>query len=332
MTDILQVMYGRGKSGIRVVRVFRGSYFGLDQKSDPRITRNDTKKPSATAWSTIPFAQLSRLCCVHSSLNSGARIRRSNFGRDFLVADAASRLHFKRLMYQPISITSTPYSSPAPHELATLNDAIARPRIASKSGFGHGLLRRLRRERRRRKVGRAYDMALEVARMIPAGARVLDIGCGSGYIAHHLSGMRNADVTGIDLEPGTEAPIRYRQYDGVNFPVEKASIDAALLCYVLHHTQDLRTLLVELRRVLSHGGVAVIYEDIPESAWDRLMCSMHDLKWRKRTGPCTFRTEAAWRGVFEFHGFEVVTERRLSRWRNLAYPVTRKCYLLKVRK
>lgn len=236
-------------------------------------------------------------------------------------------------MYQPLSISSSVlHSSRESLDLSTLNHAIALPRTTATSGFLAGVSRRWRRERRRRKVGRAYDMALEIAQMIPAGARLLDIGCGSGYIAHHLSGMRNANVTGIDLEPKTEAPIKYRRYDGVNFPVEKASVDAALLCYVLHHTQDLRTVLIELHRVLSHGGIAVIYEDIPESGWDRLMCSMHDLKWRKRTGPCTFRTEAAWRSVFEFHGFEVVTERRLSRWRNLAYPVSRRCYLLKVKK
>src|SRR5882762_925654 len=53
----------------------------------------------------------------------------------------------------------------------------------------HGIRRRWSRERRRRKVGRAYDMALEVARVIPHGSRVLDVGCGNGYIAHHLSAL-----------------------------------------------------------------------------------------------------------------------------------------------
>ena len=226
-------------------------------------------------------------------------------------------------MYQPsitVASTSPGYSTPF-SDSTPFRETTTKPL--------NGLVRRLRRERRRRKVGRAYDMALEVAPLIAAGARVLDIGCGSGYIAHHLSVLRSAHVTGIDLQPRTEARINYRQYDGVTFPVEKASIDAALLCYVLHHAQDLQTVLIELRRVLCSGGVAIVYEDIPLSGWDRLMCAIHNLKWRRQTGPCTFRTEAAWRSVFGFHGFEVVNERRLSRWRNLAYPVSRRRYVLR---
>ena len=49
----------------------------------------------------------------------------------------------------------------------------------------NGIMRRLKRERRRRKVGRAYDMALEIARAVPHGSEILDVGCGNGFIAHN---------------------------------------------------------------------------------------------------------------------------------------------------
>ena len=42
-------------------------------------------------------------------------------------------------------------------------------------GILSGFWRRLRRERRRRKVGRAYDMALEIARAIPNDAGHSDV-------------------------------------------------------------------------------------------------------------------------------------------------------------
>lgn len=236
-------------------------------------------------------------------------------------------------MYQPsVAISSSaPYASDRSSDLSTLNDSLALPARPTTSGLFQGILRRWHRERRRRKVGRAYDMALEVARMIPRGARVLDIGCGNGYIAHHLAAILRADVAGIDLNQTTEAPIHYQQYNGSRFPISDQSFEAALLCYVLHHTQDLKVVLTELRRVLRNGGLAVVYEDIPETSLDRLVCAIHNRKWRNRTGPCSFRREDEWRALFRSYGFAVVTERRLSRWRNIAHPVSRRCYLLKVK-
>jgi ubiquinone/menaquinone biosynthesis C-methylase UbiE len=133
---------------------------------------------------------------------------------------------------------------------------------------------------------------------------------------------------GIDLEETTEAPIDYRPFDGTRFPVETQSLDAVLFCYVLHHAQDLGTLLSEVRRVLRADGQVVVYEDDPESWWDRIVCSIHNLKWRGRTGPCTFKTEAGWRQLFESAGFEVGKTRSLSRWRNLAHPVSRRFFVM----
>jgi ubiquinone/menaquinone biosynthesis C-methylase UbiE len=202
------------------------------------------------------------------------------------------------------------------------------PLVYAVEGLAGGVQRRWRRERRRRHVGRAYDMALEIARLLPRGSRVLDVGCGSGFIAHHLGGVGAARVTGIDVRRHADAPIEYASFDGERFPVLEASFDAVLLCYVLHHAQDQSAFLGEVRRVLRAGGVAVVYEDVPATAWDRVACAAHDRAWRARTGPCRFRLGDEWRALFESAGFRVVSERTLSRWRNLAHPVRRTLFVL----
>ena len=188
--------------------------------------------------------------------------------------------------------------------------------------------RRLRRMRRRKKVGRAYDMALEVARLLPPRADVLDVGCGNGFIAHHLSGLLRSTVVGLDVMGDTAAKINYVSFDGQHFPIQDGRFDAVLLCYVLHHVKDAGLVLREVKRVLRKDGLALIYEDIPRRRWDRGVCWTHDRKWRTRTGPCTFHFDYDWRTVFNSAGFELIMERQLSRWRNLTHPVSRQFYLL----
>ena len=119
----------------------------------------------------------------------------------------------------------------------------------------------------------------------------------------------------------------FRVTHGARFPIASDSVDAVLLCYVLHHAQDVSEVLSEVKRVLRPGGVAIIYEDIPETFWDRFMCAIHNRQWRERTGPCTFRNRTEWRALFEDLDFEVIAERQLSRMRNLMHPVLRSFYL-----
>lgn len=41
---------------------------------------------------------------------------------------------------------------------------------------------------------------------------------------------------------------------------------------LLHHAQNVPIVLNEMRRVLRDGGPAIIYEDIPQTFWDRGVC------------------------------------------------------------
>jgi SAM-dependent methyltransferase len=190
--------------------------------------------------------------------------------------------------------------------------------------------RRFQRMRRRRKVGRAYDMALEIARVLKPRATVLDVGCGNGFIAHHLTGLLKSRVIGLDVTNFTSASIDYVPYDGRHFPVRDGSVDAVLLCYVLHHAKDAALVLNEVRRVLTKDGRVIVYEDSPSSWWDRAVCWSHSLQWQGRTGHCTFQLESEWQGTFLLSGFKVVSRRGLSRWRNIAHPVSRNFFVLEI--
>src|SRR5437764_15354088 len=97
---------------------------------------------------------------------------------------------------------------------------LTQPRRGLLYEIAQGCKRRWAREHRRRKVGRAYDMALEIARVIPRATDVLDVGCGNGFIAHHLSAILRTQVAGIDVADASEAPIDYRRYDSKHFPAE----------------------------------------------------------------------------------------------------------------
>ncbi|MFN2493041.1 MAG: class I SAM-dependent methyltransferase [Pyrinomonadaceae bacterium] len=235
-------------------------------------------------------------------------------------------------MFEPTVSIPQPSATYAPFDARLVEQAgTSHPnsRMQTSTGVFAGLSRRIRRERRRRKVGRAYDMALEIARVIPRHSQVLDVGSGNGFVAHHLSALLGTNVIGIDLNQVSEAPINYRQFDGTSFPVEDESSNALLLCYVLHHVQNLNAVVGEIRRVLRGDGLVIVYEDIPACAWDRFVCWTHNLKWRRRTGVCSFRLESEWRSIFDEAGFELIQDRQLSRWRNMAHPVRRAFFLLR---
>jgi SAM-dependent methyltransferase len=101
-----------------------------------------------------------------------------------------------------------------------------------------------------RRVGILSDW---FARLVPKGARVLDVGCGDGLISAVLQSKRpDLSVRGIDVLARVHTHIPVELFDGSRIPFDDQSFDVVLFSDVLHHTDDPTILLGEARRVAKH--------------------------------------------------------------------------------
>lgn len=95
---------------------------------------------------------------------------------------------------------------------------------------------------------------------LPKGAKVLDLGCGSGIFTHLLSGQ-GFKAEGLDISPKLLELAR-RNYPAVPFiegdvealPYEDESVDGLLLSGLVHHLPDPQRCASEAFRVLRKGG------------------------------------------------------------------------------
>jgi SAM-dependent methyltransferase len=97
------------------------------------------------------------------------------------------------------------------------------------------------------------------------GARVLDIGCGSGYIAEALAELAGpgGSVHAVDVRDQrlVEDGYEFHQVTGTALPFEDESIDVVLSNHVIEHVgeePDQLRHLQEVRRVLRPGGLCYL--------------------------------------------------------------------------
>ena len=112
------------------------------------------------------------------------------------------------------------------------------------------------------------DVESLLGRPLRAGERVLDAGCGTGYLAAGLRRARpDAYVVGSDLSAGMLGNAREAgawplvQGDAERLPFRDGSFDLVVARGVLHHLPDVPAALREWRRVLAPGGAVVLVSE-----------------------------------------------------------------------
>jgi ubiquinone/menaquinone biosynthesis C-methylase UbiE len=136
------------------------------------------------------------------------------------------------------------------------------------------------------------------------GETILDIGSGFGSLTMELA-KNNPDskVYGIDLHDSLTSQsqmnaevlrvpnVEFRTGSAYALPFEKDSVDAATCFFMLHHLEDIKFALFEIKRALKKGGI---------------LTAIEPLAHQHHHGPQLSETE--WIELFEDVGFGMETE------------------------
>ena len=202
---------------------------------------------------------------------------------------------------------------PSVHEQMAVNEQMDRDEQLrqefnewAKAGRGEGM------EKGHGPVG---QQAIELMN-IPTDARVLDVGCGSGWASRLIAAKaRNGRVVGIDIsdEMVTLSANTSKEFPNVEFRVASAEalpfadgeFTHAFSMESLYYYSDMPTALKEIQRVLAPGGMFVTVVDLyqenePSHQW------VDDLKV-----PVQLLSISDYRTLFEDAGFVNIEDRRL---------------------
>lgn len=124
-------------------------------------------------------------------------------------------------------------------------------------------------------LGPLFDgIAANAAAVAPAGARVLEVGCGPGRLSIALA-QRGFDVTGLDLDPAMieragfnaerlgedeERRPAFLVGDVASLAFADESFDLVVSTLSMHHWADVSAGLAEIGRVLRPGGRALVWD------------------------------------------------------------------------
>ncbi len=166
--------------------------------------------------------------------------------------------------------------------------------------------------------GRPATRALGEQIDLPAGATVLDVGCGIGGPARFFAAERGWRVEGIDLTAeyvavaealsrrvGMADKASFRQASATNLPFPDASFDSAYMLHVGMNIADKKAVFTEVRRVLRPGGIFGIYDAMRQGDG----AFAYPVPWSSEPATNHIDTPDAYRSALAAAGFTVIKER-----------------------
>jgi 2-polyprenyl-3-methyl-5-hydroxy-6-metoxy-1,4-benzoquinol methylase len=157
---------------------------------------------------------------------------------------------------------------------------------------------------------------IEVALPELRGKKVLEIGCGSGYLYDHIRKKKDVQVeyVGSDVNEHMVAFCREKypeacwvQLRELPYPYADGEFDVVLIWNVIHHLNDYRDVLGLLSEAIRIAPSVIMFEPLQSNP--RMLRLLKSRYWRITDGGKYYFTRREWQDVFERVGAEIVWAR-----------------------
>jgi SAM-dependent methyltransferase len=164
---------------------------------------------------------------------------------------------------------------------------------------------------------RARRLYPHIIKSVQDCTTIVDLGCGDTILTEFIDRTSEKKVLGVDTLDTNLTSIPVLIYDGQSLPFEDKSVDASIVIYVLHHCQDVNSVLTELKRVTRKK--IIIIEEVYRSPFSRFLLHFHDtignrMLSSKMDIPLNFKTMESWREIFQKQDLDIKNSFRIKQY------------------